>query len=884
MTSQIDASSRVALAAMLHDLGKFAERARLECGKERLDTFKQLDCPHWDGRPTHIHAAYTSVGFTVIENHLPTRNQLMAYPFSQPDHHDADDSIFNAAARHHRPESFLQWVIATADRLASGFERTEFQSYNQSEEGTSTGRNHYQARLLTLFESIRLNGGANHESANYCLPLQPLSAESIFPQQRNVIEPSDNGKAQAEYAELWKSFVSGLEKIPTSHRVNLPLWLDHFDSAWLTFTHAIPSATAGKTRPDVSLYDHTRTTAALATALWCWHEFNARTDSVAVVHLKNRSDYDEQKYLLIQGDFFGIQDFVFATGGETNKHAAKLLRGRSFQVSLFTELAALKLLDDLGLPPTSQIINAAGKFLIVAPNTPDVVSALQAARSDLDAWFLKNTFGLAGIGLAWTTATSNDFLQKGEREGFGRLMQRLVDELTIAKHRRFDLCSSGGRIFTEAEYPYGACLYNGRLPADRDNQTCAISRDQKTIGEALVKFDRILVLEQDSSDALRSGKHVTKLELPVFGYTLAFTSSEDIVGKFGELAGNGSLRRCWDFSSADAEDKEGASPLWSGYAHRSISGYVPRVTADDLGSLRDRYLGMDDWPDEDDLKPMDMLACEDRHPCGDSIGKWVGVSALGVLKGDVDNLGEIFRIGNRQPTFAKYASLSRQMNAFFAIWLPWRLAREHRSVYTVFAGGDDFFLIGPWRSVQKLAHDMRQEFSRYVASNPAIHFSAGIATQKPGAPIHALAELAEEALGKAKGYQGQNGQPSKDAITCFGETLPWSAWPAIETAYARLGELRHDFKLSTGYVYGLLHFVEMERETRAGRPDASIWRSRFQYRTRRFVVDKLRGLDESARRQRFTQLITDIGAKGIGELGPNYRIVLFNHLYQFRDR
>ena len=93
----------------------------------------------------------------------------------------------------------------------------------------------------------------------------------------------------------------------------------------------------------------------------------------------HRPDWDEEKLLLIQGDFFGIQEFIFATGGETQRRAAKLLRGRSFYVSLLTECAALAILDRLALPPTSQVINAAGKFLIVAPNTDATRAALQGA-------------------------------------------------------------------------------------------------------------------------------------------------------------------------------------------------------------------------------------------------------------------------------------------------------------------------------------------------------------------------------------------------------------------------------------------------------------------------------------------------------------------------
>jgi len=135
-------------------------------------------------------------------------------------------------------------------------------------------------------------------------------------------------------------------------------------------------------KPEVALYDHARTTAALAAALWRWHAARGQTDDAAARALRDRSDYAEDKLLLIQGDFFGIQNFVFATGGETRKQAAKLLRGRSFQVALFTELAALRLLDELALPPTSQVLNAAGKFLIVAPNTSEVQEALSKLREE----------------------------------------------------------------------------------------------------------------------------------------------------------------------------------------------------------------------------------------------------------------------------------------------------------------------------------------------------------------------------------------------------------------------------------------------------------------------------------------------------------------------
>jgi len=891
MHDLIDSTTRVALAAYLHDLGKFAERAGVFAKHPGLQAHLTTYCRFVEpgGYFSHQHAAHTALAFDVLEPYLPDVLRVDPAPFvgrivaGDGAAKDPTDSLVNAAAMHHRPSTFLQWVIATADRVASGFERETFEKYNVSKDERN-GLDHYTSRQLTLFEQLRLEGEPPSEAAlGWRYPLKALAPQTIFPAPAAQCEKRDRDSAKREYAALWDQFTRKIAEIPASHRANLPLWMDHFDSLWLTFASAIPSATAFGVKPEVSLYDHSRAVAALAAALWRWHESAGQMDDGAARRLAEREDYTERKFLLVQGDFYGIQDFVFAAGGESRKQAAKLLRGRSFQVSLFTELAALRVLESAGLPPTSQIINAAGKFLIVAPNTPQTADALESARRRLDDWFLANTFGLAGLGLAWTTASCEDFLRKDDGAGFPRLMRRLVEMLEVEKLRRFDLCHRGGRVFSEAEFPLGPCGLNGRLPADKPKSdlgpaSCALSRDQVAIGEAVIGLDRLLIVDEAAAGQLRRAARLRPLECAVFGYAVAFTSGEEATGRFGELASGRQLSRCWDFSSPSAADEEGTLPLWSGYARRFISGHVPRVgEGTDFDSGRYEGLRQEEFPRRGELKTFDMLACEDREPNAEGNG-WQGVAALGILKGDIDNLGEIFRVGLRQPTFAKFAGLSRQVNAFFAIWLPWYLARRHPDVYTVFAGGDDFFLIGPWRTVQRLAGEMRSEFARYVAGNPGIHFSAGIATQKAGAPIHAIAALAEEALHAAKGADGKN------ALTCFGETVPWSRWDDLESAFHRLNDIRRDAKLSTAYVYGLLQFVEMRRREQAGEAPAAMWRSRMAYRTRRFVTDRMKGLSEDGRRRAFAQILGDLAERGIGGLGAAYRIVLFNHLYQFRNR
>lgn len=905
---RMQASSRIALAALLHDLGKFAERARIPeaqqkdaDGNTRQAVNELLACPEWQGRRTHIHAAYTAIGLDILETHLPELVGDDMTPFAPWREKNADDSIINAAARHHRPDTFMQWIIASADRLASGFEREEFAAYNQAPDEEDKKLNHYTTRQWTLLEGIHLKDRtASPEAFRY--PLKPLSPEAIFPIPAKDCETGDKASAQASYLQLWNQFRAGLEDIPASHRANLPLWLDHFDSLWLAFTHAIPSATAGiagNVRPDVSLYDHSRTTAALAVALWRYHtdqghdpeavreSLRAQWDRERAAHEAARTAWETEKFLLVQGDFTGIQDFIFAEG-ESQRQVARLLRGRSFYVSLLSELAALKVLEGLDLPPTSQVVNAAGKFLIVAPNTSETLAALHAVQDELDKWFLEHTWGQSGIILAWLPARADDFRHGKGESPFRDLIKRLFEQLEAAKLRRYDLC---GPMSPEAmrrgfldRFVAGECRIDGRSPAHPDlDGLSELAWDQVHTGKWLAHQDRLLV-SRARIEPLAEGQSLNRLRLPIFGYHVLFTGAQEASGKFGGEAKSGNLLRAWDFSLPESAD----APLWNGYARRAINAFVPR-----FGEMNawesDRYRGLEDL---DDFEPhpqapktLNHLARDDRRL--DENERWVGAEALMTLKGDIDNLGLIFQQGLERPTFARMAALSRQVNAFFTTWLPWLCRKEFPNTYTVFAGGDDFFLIGPWHSTIRLAGRMREEFARYVARNPDIHFSAGLMMSKPGLPIRQLARQAEHALDVAKGHNPAKAQPApKNAVTCFGHAVPWAQFAELMTREAGLARLSAELDLSTGYLYGLLALTDMAADTR--RPENALWHSRFAYRTRRMLETKIRNegdRDATERRRRSLQqaLALEIASLGIEKHGAAYRIALFTHLYQQRD-
>jgi CRISPR-associated protein Csm1 len=888
----LDASCRVALAALLHDLGKFAERAGLELEGDVLEAnLHQYARPQQAGGRqwySHRHAAYTAIAIDLLERRFPRLKGQDVVPFAAWDSPEVDDSLINAAARHHRPETFLQWIVATADRIASGFERETFDSYNDAPEETSTRRNHITARQLTLFEQIRMGTEeAGLQTLHWRYPLKPLSPASLFPVEVDRYESDDKEAAMDEYRRLWDGFAKALGDVPSSHQARLDLWLDHFDTLLSTYTHAIPAATAFKVKPEVSLYDHSKAVAALAVALWRYHQERADEPETIVHALRERADWGEPKLLLIQGDLFGIQEFIFATGGETQRWAAKLLRGRSFYVGLLTECAALRILDALSLPPTSQIINAAGKFLIVAPNTDGAREAMERLRKELDAWFLQHSHGQWGLGLAWLEAASDDFLRsKGEGHGggsrFAGLMQRLFAQLELAKAQRFALCAdpAPGPLFEGFLDAFGnglgACQIDGRSPAVHSVEDAghvlrvsALAKDQIDLGNWLTRFERLLISREGVGD------HTLSVDL--FGYRVSFTEDEGQSGRFGPEVTKGNLLRAWDFSLPHPDPER---PLWTGYARRHINAYIARFHGDEASNPWDAEKYSRCEPDEAfqprprEPKTLNHLACEDTRP--DEAGRWVGVRALMTLKGDVDNLGLIFQRGLAQPTFAKMAALSRQLNAFFAVYLPWLCQTEFGSVYTVFAGGDDFFLIGPWHSQITLAGRLRQEFSRYVANNPGIHFSAGLSMTKPGLPIRHLAELGEQALEAAKAKRAE-----KDCVTCFGETVAWPTFEALAHARAELERLAGQLKLSTGYVYGLLDLVH-KAERVGQRPENAIWHSHFAYRTRR-LIERDRRLSQAEQRRLQQELASVIAQNGIEQFGGAYRIALFAHLYQVRD-
>jgi CRISPR-associated protein Csm1 len=234
--------------------------------------------------------------------------------------------------------------------------------------------------------------------------------------------------------------------------------------------------------------------------------------------------------------------------------------------------------------------------------------------------------------------------------------------------------------------------------------------------------------------------------------------------------------RVWDFDAAEAD-----GTLWRGYARRFVNSYVPRFDASDVQTAG-KY---GKWESEAEfdatsaIKTLHHIACEDRRLTAGE--RWQGEIALVTVKGDIDDLGSLFQRGLEKPTFAKMASLSRQINAFFALWLPWFCEHgvdangvaRYRNTYTVFAGGDDFFLIGPWESTLALASVLREKFAAYVANpqHQLLGRAEHDAAEDTGPPARAQHRNAHSPPPRSP--------PGKNAVTLWQRSVGWSDWQTL---------------------------------------------------------------------------------------------------------
>ncbi|MFN3286693.1 MAG: type III-A CRISPR-associated protein Cas10/Csm1, partial [bacterium] len=319
-----------ALAGLLHDIGKFRQRA------------------FWSERRNH-----QDHGRSWAEGELLPRLQFL--------NEQERRQIAEAVEKHHdeRPYARDVRVVRLADRLASGerVPRDEETAGDPSEE-----------LLVPVFTGLRLDGRGPEGAHSWAYPMGRLElGQRIFPGSRSGLH--------ADYRALWEGFERELRAIPD----DAPCFQnsDAFVLTWLSLLriHAwcVPAA-AYKHEPDVSLADHLHVTGALAACLW-------ELPDVVIGRLEEEGADDQAVALLVGGDLSGIQRFLYTI---SSAGAAKSLRGRSAYLSLLCDSVAEHVRRDLDLLPCNVLYSGGGHFYLLAPlSSRERVQSLRDRITDL---------------------------------------------------------------------------------------------------------------------------------------------------------------------------------------------------------------------------------------------------------------------------------------------------------------------------------------------------------------------------------------------------------------------------------------------------------------------------------------------------------------------
>ena len=736
---------RIALAGLLHDIGKFAQRAGEQVNRS------------WDEETKrefkYQHALHT---WYLIQKYVPP-----------------DFQVGVLAAYHHAPQNATQRLIRLADQLSAG-ERDSGKNRDDSDRKT------HPRQLHPVFTQVEMPEGKHpyHRKNKLYFPLKPLAL------QKNVIFPREAPLSDAEvwpaYDEMWKAFCEEAENLQA---LPLEVYLEAMQALMQRYTWSIPAAYFGAV-PDVSLYDHSRMTAALAV---CLHDFNDNEIESLHTSWQNGGD-DTPVALLVGGDISGVQKFIYTI---SSKGAAKALRGRSFYLQLLTEAVLRFVLRELDLPYTNVIYSGGGHFFLLAPLS--VEAKLPEVQAAISRKLIEHHGTTLYLALGWHEVPLKGF-QLGKFPTHWDAMHKSLQEAKA--HRYAEL----GETMHELVF---------QIPKDGGgDKHCAVCGADDV---PLSKWKEESEIEtQMICDQCRSYVEDLGATLPKTHYVQwHFTEPQDTPrGSFADTF------KAFGVVAKLIKTKDRKTPS------------VETTPGDVLWALDDPQ---QDWPEGSDTAARWLRYAVNQIPWVEKTNQPLtfdklqkksasGFKRLGVIRMDVDNLGDVFKHGLREKsTLSRLSALSSQMSLFFDGWVKRIITKDDwaDAIYAVYAGGDDLFLIGPWDQMPDLALRIVNDFSAYTGRHPGLHLSGGMAFINGKYPVYQAAKDAGAAESLAKDKEGKN------AFAFLGAAWSWDEFKEIKAHQTLLRQLLERSKEAKGGSKSLLmllrNLAQMESEAAQGK-------------------------------------------------------------------
>lgn len=608
---------------------------------------------------------------------------------------------------------------------------------------------------------------------NVFLPVEKFSNTAIFPVKENYKLEEIEEKYKNIYNQLISDIVCVLNNAEKDKSILMTSAA--LDSVFFKYLSNIPAFYTGD-NDDISLYEYAKVVSAFSCVEYM--QKDALNDSFA----------------LIRGDFFSIQNFIFNKDA-ASKNPANSLRGKSFYVSLMSDIASLNVLETLNLPYFNLMMNAAGQFVILSDYNDEISQKLLALKNEMETWLYNKYYASVSMGLSVLACSIDDF----NSSNFNLLLLKLLGEKEKSKATRFNLIEDKPYIFTDYYKHFtensSKCEYCGIMPK-KDNKFSAC--------------DNCLLYLQYGQN-LRTSKYLYIIK----------NENGEFFNKYNISFDDKDKDTAFIRMHIDMQDKVDES-----YNYQDVIHYRSYVAIDN-----------------DVIRSFSDIASY-------SIDK-SGANILAVLKADVDNLGLIFACGLSEKdsngkvtrgrlTFSRTNMLSRLIHNFFSYHLYMIMQEKKLNIYTVFAGGDDLFLVGRYDEVIKTAKILYDEFERFTNKNKEITISCGIGFYNDSSPVWFMAEDAESRLENAKHFRAKGQEKSiiKGNISLlYGEYKYATFLKEYAVFQEKIKYYDKHIDVSHGLLYKLMNYCDMKIEYEKEQKDNTgninlnnlLWRSHFHY-------------------------------------------------------
>ncbi len=707
------------LAGLLHDAGKFLQKG----------SFKGLDI---SGKHPEVSARFVRA-FEETFSRVCDINLLETLVLKHHEHSDFPENLrVDSAPENAKP---LALLVSRAD------------NYSSSERGkAASGYRDYKTRPLeTVFCRLEI-GKELPEQLSY--RAAPYAVKNTFPGKSDANSEQDLNRLLQEFGQEFSDLA---RTEPAFDALYTGLY-----SLLLKYAWCIPSNSQEEVA-DVSLFDHLKTTSAIASCLYNYHK------DMGDLGLETIKKDREEKFILTVGDISGIQDYIFSGISIGAGGMARKLRARSFKINMISELAAYALIDRLELPVANIIMSSGGKFYVLLPNTERSREVVRQLQEEVDRWLLDEYQGELALNLASHTFSGRDF------NTFGTVTEAVNRRLADKKQQPFTGILQAGGEWLEDKFVFhvhdekglGICRGCSRefaLEVVDDMPYGRRCLQELELGRKIPRA-RFLQITGSESDITLAG-----------GIGLKIKENE---GQLGE--------KSLVFALNDTVLPAGHSVLT-----REVANHVPA--------------------EDGRIVTFEEIAARSR-----------GVKKLGLLKADVDNLGQLFAFGLKRESdsldsISRMTTLSRMLDHFFSGHVNKMLQKDYPTCYTVYSGGDDLIVIGPWDQVLTLASDLHGRFTRFTGSNANITLSAGIAFAKPRTPVIKTIDNAEVMLEQSKEQPNPKTGTGRNQASVFGRTMSWEGFSVVKTEGQRLADWAVRKKMSSSELWNLKTYDQMYRE------------------------------------------------------------------------